>query len=273
MIDFMGRGDNPKFKFSSLYLPPMGWKDHLHDAGILGPCLITPTYKTIRLAWNGVLGFGETSFKVEKYQFKVITGKTNPIKDVKGIYNNVANYFKNNSAKDIAKDAGNFVANNWFEIGLSLAMMKFGTEKPAGAGVLTREALLEKSFSSGASKLMSTEQLAAYPNSTTYGNPVSTFVAPTSEIDALLNQGLSRADIAKRLGIEDELFMKGDLVRVDIEATQLKNMNLRVATGQEGGANNLFVPGGKTIGGVSEGIVDGISKTGNGVSSKVIKQE
>ena len=48
-------------------------------------------------------------------------------------------------------------------------------------------------------------------------------------------------------------------------------MNLKAPTGTEGGANSQFVPGGKTIGGVTEGVVDGIQKQGTGVSSKVIE--
>jgi hypothetical protein len=44
-----------------------------------------------------------------------------------------------------------------------------------------------------------------------------------------------------------------------------------VPTGSETGANSLFVPGGKTVGGVTEGVVNGIPKNAPGVSTQVIK--
>ena len=46
--------------------------------------------------------------------------------------------------------------------------------------------------------------------------------------------------------------------------------NLRPPTGNEAGANSLYVPGGKTIGGVTEGVVNGIPKVAPGVTSKVV---
>jgi hypothetical protein len=126
-------------------------------------------------------------------------------------------------------------------------------------------------FSKGGTKLVSSEMLAQFPSSTTFGNPAGTFIAPTSEIDALLSQGLNRSQIATKLGIEDPAFLKGDLIRVDIKSSALKDLNLRVPTGNETGANSLFVPGGKTVGGVTEGVVNGIPKNAPGVSTQVIK--
>jgi RHS repeat-associated protein len=126
-------------------------------------------------------------------------------------------------------------------------------------------------FSKGGTKLVSSEMLAQFPSSTTFGNPAGTFIAPTSEIDALLSQGLDRSQIAIKLGIEDPAFLKGDLIRVDIESSILKDLNLRVPTGKETGANGLFVRGGKTIGSVTEGVVNGIPKNAPAVSTQVIK--
>jgi len=126
-------------------------------------------------------------------------------------------------------------------------------------------------FSQGGSKLVSSEMLAQFPSSPTFGNPTGTFIAPTPEIDALLSQGLNRSQIATKLGITDPAFLKGDLIRIDIHSNALKDLNLRVPVGNEAGANSLFVPGGKTIGGVTEGVVNGIPKNASGVSTQVIK--
>ena len=78
--------------------------------------------------------------------------------------------------------------------------------------------------------------------------------------------------VNNKLGITDKAFLKGNLVRIDINAKYLKEYNLRLPTGKEQGANELFIKGGKTSGGVTEGIINAIPKTGNGVKSKVIKE-
>jgi hypothetical protein len=118
--------------------------------------------------------------------------------------------------------------------------------------VLYRSAgLATDAFAKGGSKLVSSEMLAKFPNSPTIGNPAETFISPTHEIDALLSKGMDREKIAKALGITDPNFLKGDLIRVDIKPDLLKNLNLRPPSGQEVGANDLFVTGGKTSGGIT----------------------
>jgi len=142
---------------------------------------------------------------------------------------------------------------------------KFGKAFGAAAPLL-------EGFESGGTKLISSAMLEKYPTSTTFGNPVNPFIAPTDQVNSLLSQGLTRKVIAERLGINDPLFLKGDLIRVDIKPSALQDLGLRPPTGNEGGANSLFIPGGKTIGGVTEGVVSSIPKSAPGVSSTVIKQ-
>jgi len=126
-------------------------------------------------------------------------------------------------------------------------------------------------FDRGGTKLVSSKMLDAYAKSSTYGNPAGTFIAPTEEINIMLSQGLSRVEIASKLGIVDKDFLKGDLIRVDLNRMALEKLNIRCETGQEVGANELFTPGGKTFGGVTEAIVDGIPKNAEGVSKSIIK--
>ena len=128
-------------------------------------------------------------------------------------------------------------------------------------------------FKNGASKLMSSAQLddlaKRFPDSQTFGSPTGTFVAPSGEIDELLKAGLSREEIAQSLGITDELFLDGDLVRIDISPGGFDN--LRTPTGSEVGANSKFIPGGKTSGGVTEGVLDNIKKDSEFVTTSTIE--
>jgi hypothetical protein len=84
------------------------------------------------------------------------------------------------------------------------------------------------------------------------------------------NQEVEESQIASRLGITDPAFLKGDLIRVDVNLSTMKNLNLRMPTGQESGANGQFVLGGKTSGGVTEGVVNGIPKKAPGVTQTTI---
>lgn len=138
-------------------------------------------------------------------------------------------------------------------------------------GVISEMALL-KGFESGGTKLVCSEMLVKYPSSPTIGAPAETFIAPTSDINKLLSSGKSRVEIAKVLGIEDPAFLKGELIRVDLTPQALKELNLRVPSGNEAGANGQFIPGGKISGGITEGVVNGIPKSYRGVSQEVVKE-
>jgi hypothetical protein len=128
-----------------------------------------------------------------------------------------------------------------------------------------------RSFENGGTKLMSSEMNAKFPNSLTYGNAEETFIAPTVEVDKMLAEGIGRKEIATRLGITDPSFLKGDLLRVDVSPNMLKELNLRSPTGSEIGANSSFVQGGKTSGGVTEAIVNGIPKKATGVTTTIVQ--
>ena len=121
-------------------------------------------------------------------------------------------------------------------------------------------AIIASKLNRGGSKLVSTTMLEKYPSSTTFGDPTETFIASSKEIDVLLSKGLSRVEIAGKLGIKNPDFLKGDLIRIDIDIPLAKELNIRNPTGTEVGANSAFVKGGKTSGGVTEKVVDGIPK-------------
>lgn len=65
--------------------------------------------------------------------------------------------------------------------------------------------------------------------------------------------GGNRESLKQALGIPPNEWNE-PIHRVDFSASEVKN--LRMATGKEGGANKLFIPGGYTSGGVPEAVVD-----------------
>jgi hypothetical protein len=148
------------------------------------------------------------------------------------------------------------------EVGeLSKSMIYEGLGGAAAYGlgkVIQAASKLNASGSKLVSSAMLEDTAKNYPSSTTYGNPAETFIAPAKEIDDLLSQGLSRSEIANKLGINDPKFLEGDLIRIDIDNTLAKELNIREPTGSEVGANDSFIPGGQTSGGVTEKVVDGI---------------
>jgi RHS repeat-associated protein len=125
-----------------------------------------------------------------------------------------------------------------------------------------------KKFSQGATHITTTKRLKRFPDSPTYGGK-DFFVAPTDEIDDLLAKNPSRRDLEKALGLENGALEGGDLVRIDVAPSSMKN--LRMPSGKEATVNSKFLKGGKTSGGVSEAIIDGVPKNDPGVTCKIIK--
>ncbi|WP_443938772.1 RHS repeat domain-containing protein [Pedobacter sp. MW01-1-1] len=184
-----------------------------------------------------------------------------------GAYKFVKGTLKRNDA-DIAEGVHLMVWGATGEIGGALLGKTFEVTSPL---LKAWGSSIAKAFEGGGTKLISSEMLNKYPNSPVIGNPLETFIAPTSEVNKLIESGASRAKIAETLGIEDPLFFKGELIRVDIKPSVLKELNLRVPLGNEVGANSLFVPGGKTVGGTTEAIVNGIPKNSSGVKISEVK--
>ncbi|MED5657455.1 RHS repeat-associated core domain-containing protein, partial [Enterobacter hormaechei] len=84
------------------------------------------------------------------------------------------------------------------------------------------------------------------------GPPSGHFVMPKSVADNIIKKaGGDVGKLEKMLGLDP-----GDLgdspVRIDI----LKPQGLRMPSGNEGGANDFWVPGGKTSGGIPEAVID-----------------
>ena len=85
--------------------------------------------------------------------------------------------------------------------------------------------------------------------------PDSGFVLPKSEYDRLLAEtGGDLMALEDALGLDPGFLSNGDTVAAVIDPADLDN--LRIPSGNEGGANDQWIPGGFTSGGVPEAVVD-----------------
>jgi len=81
------------------------------------------------------------------------------------------------------------------------------------------------------------------------------FVMPKRQADNILNQAGERlAALERNLGVDTDQFRGGELLRVDIR--NHKSRGLRMPSGNEAGANELWLPGGRLPTGVSEAVLD-----------------
>jgi hypothetical protein len=87
------------------------------------------------------------------------------------------------------------------------------------------------------------------------GRPDAQFVMPKSEMDAMMarTKGNPRL-LEQELGLPPGALKKDGLVRLDI--SDPRSLNLRMPSGNEAGANDLWQPGGKLPNGGSEAVVD-----------------
>lgn len=110
-------------------------------------------------------------------------------------------------------------------------------------------------FDDGASRFMPVENLNKYGLAQSDG---TSFVMPTSEIDKLMEatKGDPRA-MEQALGWPEGYLDKHNVLRIDIPNPDA--YNLRVPSGNEAGANELWLPGGKLPGDLSEAVIDGNS--------------
>ena len=69
-----------------------------------------------------------------------------------------------------------------------------------------------------------------------------------------------KAQLAKELGLPEDVFANG-VVRVEVPVDG--DINLHIVTGVEDGCNYQWIPGGKTLGGTTEGIIRQITRDGD----------
>jgi hypothetical protein len=127
-------------------------------------------------------------------------------------------------------------------------------KRPAPETYLPRE-YIEKhlaKFDEGASRFMRKVDLEDYGPAQIDG---TSFILPKSEADKILSSaaGDKRA-IEKSLGLDSGFLDKHELVRLDIPKP--RELNIRLPSGNEAGANSNWLPGGKLPNGNSESVID-----------------
>lgn len=124
-----------------------------------------------------------------------------------------------------------------------------------------------RNFKRGASFIIPKTNLERYGR-TILGRQDGQFVMSKKEMDNLLLKANGQLFILEtELGIPSGLWKNTDLIRIDIRRP--KRLHLRIPSGNEVGANELWIPGGKLPNGYLESVVDPIPQ-GKYVESPII---
>lgn len=119
-------------------------------------------------------------------------------------------------------------------------------------------------FADGASRIYVSDSLHTWGP----GNRGTTFVFPTAELQNILDEtGGNARDLAVRLGLDptDFLDKKGNPLEVELRHFSPDELSgLRMPSGNEGGANAQWIPGGDLPTGVPEAVID-IPETATGI--------
>ena len=110
-----------------------------------------------------------------------------------------------------------------------------------------------RQFDNGATRFMLRRQFDKYGIGNVDG---TSFVMPREEADRLLEatKGDPRA-LEQALGLEPGSLDNDELLRIDIPKP--RNYGLRIPSGNEGGTNEFWIPGGKLPDGETEAVIDG----------------
>lgn len=128
-------------------------------------------------------------------------------------------------------------------------------DRPDPATYMSRDMIdsqLAPFQANGASRFMTSDNLARYGPAQRDG---TSFVMPSNEADQLLqSSGGDKTALANALGINPEQLNGSDLVRVDFQDPN--SLGLRIPSGNEAGANDQWIPGGRLPDGSLEAVID-----------------
>lgn len=161
-------------------------------------------------------------------------------------------------AGDVVKAENNLVdvfINGWTKEKI-LALPK--GQRPAPEVYLKPEYIADhlKKFENGASYLVPKDALDRFGRNPV-GRPDGQFVMSKTEMDDLLQKANGDLTIIEtELGIPSGLWLNKELVKIDIPNPS--KFSIRMPTGNENGANELWIPGGKLPKGYLEAVLDAI---------------
>jgi hypothetical protein len=116
-------------------------------------------------------------------------------------------------------------------------------------------------FANGATHIYKRENLDRFGP----GNGNTTYVFPTDQLDALMAQVSSPAELAEALGLPSDFFEGADVELRDFGPDELDG--LRMASGNEGGTDDdHWIPGGYLPSGIPEAVID-IPSSATGVEN------
>jgi hypothetical protein len=119
----------------------------------------------------------------------------------------------------------------------------------------TRIAEHAKAFEDGGSRLTLQSSIDDYGLGQRDG---TTFILTRSEADRLLSEaGGDLRKLEASLGLPVGQLDKSTLVRVDFSPEAMKDLNMRMPSGNEAGANSQWLPGGYLPSGANEAVIDG----------------
>ncbi len=133
-------------------------------------------------------------------------------------------------------------------------------ERPSPATYLSQKYISKhlRQFKKGASFLTSKDILDKYGREK-LGRADGQFVMSKKEMDKLLKKAKGNVVyVETELGIPEGMWKNKTIVRIDIPAPQL--LHLRIPDGNEAGANELWLPGGRLPKGYRECVVNQISQ-------------
>jgi hypothetical protein len=116
----------------------------------------------------------------------------------------------------------------------------------------------QQQFKKGASFLLPVDILDRFGRDS-LGRRDGQFVMAKKEMDKLLKQAKGRLSyVETELGIPDGAWKGKKIARIDIPKP--KKLNIRIPSGNEDGANDLWIPGGQLPNGYLESVVNRIPK-------------
>lgn len=129
-------------------------------------------------------------------------------------------------------------------------------ERPDPSDYLTDDYITQHldRFSGGATRFYTQANLDEFGP----GNNGTTFVFPTSEVDSIIDQARDNpARLGELLGLGENFFQPpAQVVRADFSPDELANGNFRIPSGNEGGANEHWIPSGYLPEGIPEVVFD-----------------
>ncbi len=116
-------------------------------------------------------------------------------------------------------------------------------------------------FANGATRIYKKESLDGYGP----GNNGTTYVFPSDQLQALMDQAKTPEDLAASLGLPDNFFVGADVELRDFAPNELDG--LRMPSGNEGGTDkDAWIPGGYLPSGIPEAVIN-IPETSTGVNN------